>query len=209
MFERFLPKEGNFFEIFEQHAELIFQAAQKLVVTLSQKQLRACLSGNSIKKIEHQADELTHQCVEMIRKTFVTPFDREDIYRLISGLDDIIDDIDAVFECLVIYKITAIHPEAIHLAKVLLQCTEEVVKTIKGLRNLKNIEEIKQRVIDIHRLENEADQILRLAIGRLFEEELDTRELIKWKEIYEIMEQATDKCEDVANLVEGILLEQS
>ena len=207
MFKYLLPQVDDFFNIFEQHATITVQAAGKLLEILSKEDPFPLSDSDYFKNLEHQADEFTHSCVDALRKTFITPIDRDQIYNLISHMDDIVDNIYHVYECLVIYQIRGITPEAKNLAGVLFNAVEKVALAISALRNVKNIENIKEHLISIHRLENEGDQVLRRAIGLLFEKEPDIRLVIKWKEIYEILEEAIDTCEDVANTVEGIILE--
>jgi uncharacterized protein Yka (UPF0111/DUF47 family) len=162
-----------------------------------------------IKELEHRADILTHHCVEALHKIFITPIDREDIYRLISHQDDVIDCIDGAARRIAIYKIVDMPPEAKQLADTVLASTEYVQEAVAGLRNLKNAADIQRCCFQINKVENEADILLSKVLGALFESEKDLRLLIKWKEIYEAMEGATDRCEDVANIIDGIILEHS
>lgn len=206
MFSWLFPREVKFFDFFDKHAEVIVAAA---------KELRKLLSGGAdiplsvvrIKDLEHQADRITHQCIDSLHKVFITPLDREDIHNLIGRMDDIIDCLDGAARCVAIYKINEMTPEALQLAEVVVQSVEYVQSAVKGLRDLKNAPEIQKYCLKINKSENEADVLLSKTIGSLFEKEKDTRQLIKWKEIYEKMEQATDRCEDVANIIDGIILE--
>jgi len=204
MFGKLLPRETSFFDYFEKHAALIVKGAQELIALMINNDL---LKASQIKDIEHEADTITHQCVEALHKTFITPIEREDIHRLISRMDDIIDYIDDAADRLFLYKIQIIKPEAKELTQVLLNATLEVEQAVKGLRHLDKDEAIRKRCININCLENEADSVFRRAVVCLFEEEKDTRTLIKWKEIYEDLESAADRCEDVANIIEGVILE--
>src|SRR5262249_26247867 len=160
-----------------------------------------------IKEIEHECDTITHQCVEALHKTFITPIERDDIYRLISRMDDIMDYVEAAAERMALYKLTQMTEDVKNLADVLVRATQELAEAVKLLRNMQNAEAISQKCIDINRLENEADSLLRTAVARLFDEENDTKTIIKWKEIYENLESASDRCEDVANIIEGVVLE--
>ncbi|HEX4459107.1 MAG TPA: DUF47 family protein [Polyangia bacterium] len=162
-----------------------------------------------IKEIEHECDTITHHCVEQLHKTFITPIERDDIFRLISKMDDIMDYVEAASERIALYKLTNMTQDVKDLADVLLRAAQELEGTLKLLRNLENAEAITKRCIDINRLENEADSILRAAVARLFDEEKDVLAIIKWKEIYENLENATDRCEDVANIIEGVVLEHA
>ncbi len=204
---RFLiPKEGRFFEHFDQSADLIVKAAtefREMLKDLSHIESRA----RNIKRIEHDADEVTHATIELLHKVFITPIDREDIFALVSKMDDIVDFIEAASERMFLYGITSMTPEAESLADVCVKAAEHVREAVHSLKNLKNPEQIIKSCVEINRLENEGDHILRSGIAKLFREEPDTRNLIKLKEIYELLETVTDRCEDVANIIEGIVLE--
>ena len=162
-----------------------------------------------IKEIEHEADVVTHQCVAALHKTFVTPIDRNDIHRLISHMDDVIDLVDAAAERIMLYELDTMWQGLKDLADVLVRATESLEQAVQGLRDLRHPDVIRERCIDVNRLENEADAVLRNALAALFRKEKDPILIIKWKEIYEILESATDRCEDVANVIEGVALEQS
>jgi len=206
MFGRLLPKETSFFDFFDRHAALSEEGAKefrKLVEVGSS--VVSC--AKRIKEIEHEADTVTHRCVEALHRTFITPIERDDIYRLISRMDDVLDYVEAAAERISLYEITVMTPEVRELAQVLCKATEKVAVALKGLRDMKNAEPISQACVDVNRLENEGDAILRIAVARLFREETNAIMVIKWKEIYESLESATDRCEDVANIVEGIVLE--
>lgn len=205
MFRKFLPTKVLFFDLFEQHAALIVEAAQKFYEGISHEGGINDLS--SIKILEHQADLLTQKCLESLHKTFITPIDRDQIYSLIKGLDDIIDSIDEANDAMRIYKIHKATPEYIRLAELLVQSTRQIEIGVKGLRRMG--EGALAAIIhkEIHRLEHEADEVLTKAIGNLFDEEKDARQIIKWKDLYEILENSTDQCAAVADLIEGIFLE--
>ncbi len=200
------PREVKFFDLFDKHAETIVAAAKELR-TLVSDGADIPLSVVRIKDLEHKADKITHQCIDSLHKVFITPLDRDDIHNLIGRMDDIVDCLDGAARCIAIYKIKEMPKDALQLIQVVVLATEYVQKAVKGLRDLKNAPEIQQYCFKINQAENEADVILSKAIGTLFEKEPDTRLLIKWKEIYEKMEQATDRCEDVANIIDGIILE--
>lgn len=206
VFGRLLPKEEKFFDFFVQIAGLIVDGAREfrdMLADMSHMEEHA----KNIKDLEHQADEITHHTVELLHKTFITPFDREDIYQLISKLDDILDFIEAGSERMFLYSLTAVPPEMVELADICLLSTNAIKQAMGYLHDLKNPADILTLCVEVHRLENEADKVLRTAIAKLFREEPDTRHLIKLKEIFELLETVTDRCEDVANIVEGILLE--
>lgn len=206
VFGSLIPKEEKFVDFFIQVAGLTVDGARELETLLSNLS-DAKKHAQQIKNLEHQADELTHHTVELLHKTFITPFDREDIYHLISKLDDILDFIDAAAERLHLYEITSIPPEMLEMAKICLQCTLAIKDAMAYLHDLRKPEEMVKICVEVHRLENEADHILRQTTAKLFKQEPDIRQLIKLKEIFELLETVTDRCEDVANIVEGILLE--
>ena len=208
MFGRFLPKETSFFDFFEEHAALTVEGAKEflsLVSTGANIETKA----RRIHDIEHETDVITHRCVETLHKTFITPIDRDNIHRLITRMDDIMDFVEAASERIALYELTVMTPDVRDLADVLVRATQQVELALKGLRNLKNPQAILKVCIDINRLENESDQILRRAVAKLFKEEKDPIVVIKWKEIYENLENAADRCEDVANIIEGVILEHS
>ncbi len=206
MLGKLIPREGRFFDLFDRGADLIIEGAlefRKMISDLS----GAEKYSDTIKDIEHKADNITHQTIEMLHKTFITPIDRDDIHQLITRMDDILDLIEAAAQRIVLYGIIKLPAEAFELADICVKAAEHVKKTVGGLHDLKHPEILMQECVEINRLENEADQILRKALAKLFQQEPDTRQVIKLKDIYELLETATDRCEDVANIVEGIVLE--
>jgi hypothetical protein len=208
MLGKFLPQEPLFFDFFEKHAHLMHRAAQVFLQFMLSNKIELREGFNPIKEIEHQADEVTHHCIENLHKSFITPLQQDDILHLISNMDDVIDYIDAAFDACLIYKISSSTSMAQELSHLLVSATEKLEFNIKSLRDRKKrAAEIRETNTQIHRLENEADQLFRKALGQLFDEEQDIRLLIKWKEIYETLEQAMDSCEDVSNIIEGIILE--
>ncbi len=208
MFGRFLPRDTSFFDLFEQHAALTVEGAKEFFA-IAQTGANIAAKARRIKEIEHEADVVTHRCVEALHKTFITPIERGDIYRLISRMDDIMDFVEAAAERLTLYEITTMSDEVRDLADVLVRSCEQIKNAMQGLRNMKNAEPILKACLDVNRLENDADAILRAAVARLFREEKDPIVIIKWKEIYENLESATDRCEDVANTIEGVVLENA
>jgi hypothetical protein len=208
MFGRFLPRETSFFDFFEQHAQLTVEGTRDFLslVTTGANIEAKC---RRISDIEHETDVITHRCVEALHKTFITPIDRDSIHRLITKMDDIMDYVEAAAERLELYELTAMTNDARDLADVLHRTAMQVEQAVRGLRNLKDPQATIKLCIDINRLENEADAILRRSVARLFKEEKDPIIVIKWKEIYENLENATDRCEDVANIIEGVILEHA
>lgn len=207
MFARLFPNEGKgFFDFFEQHAEKTLEAA-KLLYTMLAQPGDAAGQARRIKEVEHEGDIITHRAVETLHKTFVTPIDRGDIHRLITRLDDILDLIEATSERVWLYDINTADPDATQLAEVLVQAVTQVNRAMGGLRNLHDREALLQICMEINRFENEGDTLLRSALARLFNGNKDPITIIKLKEVYDFLEDAVDRCEDVANVLEGVALE--
>jgi len=206
---KFLSRNEEFFDIFEQVVANINEGVKLLQKMLKEFQNLPELA-KAIKDVEHEGDNLTHQAIIRLNLSFVTPFDREDIYDLIARLDDILDGIEAVAERLVIFKVDKPRgQETIQFASGILASTEELAKMVTGLRDLKDAKAILHSCVEVNRLENEGDTLLRQGLANLFEQEIDPLEVIKWKEIYELLETITDRCEDVANIIEGVVLKYS
>lgn len=205
-FGALLPKEYSFFDFFEQHASKCVEGARLLQHLLHNVQDAETLV-KEIKEVEHAGDKITHHTIETLHRTFITPLDREEIHQLISVMDDILDYIDAASQRILLYEIAEITPEAQELGEVLMRATEQVQEAVTGLRRLRYPMETLQTCVEINRLENEGDAALRKGMARLFKESTDPIHIIKWKEIYEFLEEATDACEDVANIIEGVVLE--
>lgn len=207
MFTRLLPQEFGFFDNFEKHVDLAIEGA-KLLVNLLESLDAPGPKARRIKELEHEADVVTHHTMEMLRKTFVTPFDRNEIHHLISSLDDIMDAMEAAAERLTLYEITQATPEARTLARNLVSATAQLQVAVRGLRHVKRDRDaIMTACVDINRIENENDEMLREGLAKLFKHERDPVFIMKWKEIYEILEDATDRCEDATDVIEGVVLE--
>ena len=208
MFGRFMPKEGRFFELFNDHARAIVDGSRELAQLMSHfddLQRRAY----SIESIEKRADKITHATVDLLHKTFITPIDRDDIHQLFTTMDDILDLIEDVAHSIFLYDIKIVTPEAKKLAEICVACSEKVQSSVNLLHSMENSAEILAICEDIDRLESEADHVMRAAMAKLFREETDVRQVIKLKEIYELLEGVTDKCEDVANIIEGIIVQNA
>lgn len=208
MLKRLMPRETDFFDLFERHTATSVRACRELV-ELTSTGTDVAARAKRIKELEHEADTITHECVEALHKTFITPLDRDQIHMLISHMDDIVDYVEMVSDLCVLYNVERIAPDAKELADVLLEATLHIEGAVKGLRDMKNAGAISERCIEVNRLENRGDELLRGAVARLFREERDPIAIIKWKEIFESLEIATDRCEDVANIIEGIVLENA
>ena len=162
-----------------------------------------------LKDAEHKADDITHHTMEMLHKTFITPFDRDQIHELISFMDDVMDLMDGAARRMMLYGVQEIPEDLLELAKVLHHSTLEMQKAVKGLRDMKNSTQILKSCIEINKLENDGDAIRDAAIARLFKEEKNAVQVLIWKEIYEDIETSIDRCEDVANIIEGVVLENA
>jgi uncharacterized protein len=201
-----IPKEEKFFEMFKEMGQIIVSGAQRLKLMLDEYD-NPSESQRLIKDIEHQGDLQTHKIIKMLNTTFITPFDREDIYALASGLDDILDLIDASAQRFVMYRVDKPTFEAKELAFIIVRCCHSLNSALMHLG--KRHDDIHAQCVELNSLENEADKVCREAISRLFDEEQDPIQLIKWKEIYEILERTTDKCEDAANILESVVVKNA
>lgn len=205
---RLMPKQQKLFECFEQMASLGVDAAKVLREILAATPQQAELVCD-LEAVEQRGDDANHAALAMLQKRTNFPISREQITQLLGHLDDVIDGADAAAHRLVLYRVKAIKPEAIELAGLLAEATVEVSRCIGGLRKAASKEEVLASVIEVNRLENRGDEVLRTAIGTLFANEPDAIELIKWKELFEILEEGLDACEHVANLVEAIVVENT
>ncbi len=208
MFGRLLPKEGRFYDLFNDHAEQVVRAGRELVLLMQDFGNREA-HARLIDEAEHSADRITAEAMRLLHKTFITPIDRDQIHGLVNAMDDICDLIQDVTESITLYDIRSITPETKRLADVALKCCERVKDVVALLAQEGHAEAVLKTCDEIDRLESDADRELRAAISRLFREEKDVLEIIKMKVIYEQLEAITDRCEDVANLAEGIVLENS
>jgi predicted phosphate transport protein (TIGR00153 family) len=201
-----LPREDEYFVLLSLMTEKIQDGSNALVEMLQDKRENFETHTKRIKDIEHECDELSHKITVKLNKSFITPFDREDIFTLSVALDDVMDYIDAGARAILMYDIQEINDHAKHLAKVIQTLSIEVNAAVAMLRKPDGMN---QNIVEIHRLENEADDVYFRAIGELFHNQTDAITLIKWKELYEILENATDRCESVANIVESIVLKHN
>jgi predicted phosphate transport protein (TIGR00153 family) len=202
---RLIPREERFFDLFVEDAANVLGAARLLeafVRTYDAVERRA----GEIRDAEHRGDEISHDIGRRLESTFVTPFDREEIHGLISALDDVLDYIEEVADTFVLYHIDAPTPVAVEQAAIVVRQCEQLHEALGHLRGFKNLDKY---WIEVHRLENEGDRIVRSAIASLFEKEKNPIELIKWKEIYTLLETTIDKCEDVANIIERIVVKNA
>jgi uncharacterized protein len=206
MLRKLLPREDQYFDLFVQMTNYIVEAVRELRDMLNDQQPNFAEYSQRIKRLEHACDELTHTISTKLNKSFITPFDREDIYHMSSALDDIVDLIDDAARAIIIFDVREIKPYAQDFAGVLEKMTEQLREVVAMLQKPKNLT---QRLVEIHRLENDGDDIYHNAIAELFHEERDPLTVIKWKEIYEKLEAAVDRCENVANIIESVMIKHT
>jgi predicted phosphate transport protein (TIGR00153 family) len=208
MIRKFIPREFNFFDLFERQVSFAVDA------TLYFKQVIS--SGNinegvlqKIRDLEHQGDDVAHTIIDQLNKTFITPFDREDIYALTKELDNVVDMINTILGRMVIYKLSGVNPNLVKFAVMIDDSVNALALAIKGMRSTKNSKSVIEACVEINRLENEGDAMRDMVLAELFEKEKDTITIIKLKEIYQDAETLLDICEDVAHVVESILVKQA
>lgn len=201
-----IPREVRFFDHFEQQSQHIIKAAE-LLHELVHNFPDARAKAHAIKEVEHQGDQVTHEIVKRLNTTFITPIDREDIHALATRLDDVLDYIEASAERLVVYRIKETTSSCRAMAELIVTIVHAMDQAIRCLRTMDPA--FHEHAVEVNRLENGADNLLRESLASLFEETGDPIEVIKWKEIYETMEIVTDRCEDVANVIEGIILKMA
>jgi predicted phosphate transport protein (TIGR00153 family) len=208
MFGRLMPRQGRFFELFNEHAEQLVQGAQELVTLIS--------SGDDVERrayniesIEKRGDKIALAAIELLHRTFITPLDRDDIHTLVSKMDDILDVMEDTSQSIYAYDVRSITPEAVRLAELCVACVDKVKAAVGMLSNMDNAKAIMVVCQDIDRLESEADHVMRAAMAKLFRDEPDVRQVMKMRSVYEMLETVTDRCEDVANVIQGIVLENS
>ena len=207
MLRKFLPKETDFFSMFEK-AVLNLNKGALLLVEMMEDLSIGEIKTKEIYEAEQEGDMLTHEVMRKLNKTFLTPVDREDIHALINHIDDVLDLIWAVADRTMLFKLESAPPEAVELSKTLLETTEFITKAVGCLKD-KKYSYIQEYCIEINRLENRGDRIFRAALVKLFDNIKDPILVIKWKEVYEHLEEAHDTCEDVADILEGIILKHA
>jgi hypothetical protein len=201
MFSLF-PKDENFFELFRRQAALVRQGCEQLD-EMMQKFDRLEERAKALKDVEHQGDLIAHEAFERLNRTFITPIEREDIHGLVSGLDDVLDAVEGVASRIVLFKITTTTPQAQQLTRIVAACGAQITQAVERLKEFKALMPF---TIEINRLENEADVLSREATADLFDGRHDFLDVVRWKEIYGRLENAADQCEDVANVIEAIVL---
>jgi predicted phosphate transport protein (TIGR00153 family) len=208
MFARLMPRDGRFFEYYNAHAERIVEGARELAVmitTFSELEVHA----QRIDIAERAADKVTHETITQLHRTFITPFDRDQMHQLITSMDDILDLIQDVAESVLLYDLQRITPEAKQLAEICQMSCDRVKSAVGLLTHIKQSDAIMKCCEEIDRLESDADRVMRSALGKLFRDENDVKQVMKLRVLYDLLESITDRCEDVANVIEGIVLENS
>jgi predicted phosphate transport protein (TIGR00153 family) len=208
LLEKLMPKTDTFYDFFEKQAALTVEGV-RLLKELLEDFTDVQRKVQEIKDVEHHADDVTHRAFELLHTQFITPFDRADIHRLLSRIDDVLDLADAAAERLWLYDVGSVVPEARELAGVLLAQARKMQDAVHGLRDIKDSKVILDACLEINVLENQADTLLRQALAHLFKSGSDTLRVIKWKEVLDLIETATDRAEDVANVIEGVVLENA
>ena len=203
-----LPRQHKFFDLFEESARNMVKVSRTLQEMIDNWDV---MEGRvaEITELEHAGDTITHQIIAQLNRTFVTPFDREDIALLSHTMDDVTDFVHAAADAMLIYKIDSPTQRAKELANIIVEAATEIEKAVGGLRRRVDLKQILGRCVEINRLENMADRVFRTAMAELFDDAMDITQVIKWREIYEHMESATDRCEDVANVLEGVALKHA
>ena len=214
LFGKLLPREGNFFDLFNQHGNHIVEGARAFILMIQNygdTMLREKYASE-VDRAEKQADRITAEVNRLLHKTFITPIDREQIHSLINAMDDIVDLLQDASETMSLYDVRAMTEDVLRLGDLSAKCCERVQHAVTLLPRISQVEAAEAAIKtceEIDKLESDADRVMRAAMSRLFREEKDVRELIKLKAIYELLESISDRCEDVANLIEGVVLENS
>ncbi|HYD42024.1 MAG TPA: DUF47 family protein [Anaeromyxobacter sp.] len=209
LLQRLMPKSDDFFSDFEAQADAVVEGTKALKDLLDDF-TRVPEKVAALKEIEHRADDITHRAFARLHTQFITPFDRAEIHRLLSRIDDVVDLADAAAERIALYDIDQVMPEARELAAVLVAQAEKMAEVVRGLRTFrKDPEVVLAGCREINSLENQADTLTRRTMAKLFKRGNDPLEVVKWKEIIDLIESATDRAEDVANVVEGVVLEHA
>ena len=214
LFGKLLPREGNFFELFNQHGNYIVEGARAFILLIQNyaDPLLREKYGNEVGHAERQADRITAEVNRLLHKTFITPIGREHIHGLINAMDDILDLLQDATETMQLYDVRAMTDDILRLGEISARCCERVQHAVSLLPRISHSEAAESAIKtceEIDQLESDADRVMRAAMSKLFREENDVRELIKLKTIYEQLESISDRCEDVANLIEGVVLENS
>jgi len=208
MIQRFIPKEFNFFNLFERQVSFAVDASRYFKQVISSGKIDESVLPK-IREIEHQGDDVAHTIIAQLNKTFITPFDREDIFALAKELDDVVDMINTILGRMVVYKLSGVNNNLVKFSVMIDDSVNALALAVKGLSNMKHYQSVLDACVEINRLENEGDTMRDIVLAELFEKEKDPIVVIKLKEIYQDAETLLDICEDVAHVVESILVKQA
>jgi uncharacterized protein len=201
-------KEDKFYKLFIETSQIIYETAKMLgdyIEDLSEAESKLA----SIKEMEHKGDQLQHEILQQLNKTFLTPFDREDIYLIAKNMDDVIDYMEASAGRFVMFNVDKPTPEAKQLCSLIYDCSVEIITLLEELKNMRTSKVLPEKIIEINRLEEEGDRVSRKAIKDLFRSDIPVIEVIKWREIYQFLEDTLDACEEVANVIEGVVMKNA
>jgi len=204
---KIFPKEFNFYALFEKQAGIAVEAAKRFKEMASRGLDEATVTA--VRNLEREGDEAAHAILEQLDKTFITPFDREDIHALANELDDVTDQIDTIVNRMRIYKLTGFNKDLLEFAKVIEEAILTLARAVNGMRDMKNHKLIEDACVEVNRLENVSDAMRDTVLAELFDTEKDAIAVIKWKEIFQDAEKVLDQCEDVAHIVRSIVLKQA
>lgn len=202
------PKEDKFYDYFIEIAKIAQRASNMLVEFIKDLE-NSEENHKKLKEIEHEGDKKQHEILQELNKTFITPFDREDIYLIAKDMDDVIDFIEATASRFVMLNVNNCTEEAEMLSRMIVKCCEELIALMEELKNMKTSKKLRNNIIEINRIEEEGDRVSRKAIRDLFRSNTEVIEIIKWREIYQYLEDTLDACEDVANVVEGVVMKNA
>lgn len=205
---RITAKEGIYFDLFVETTDIIYKSA-KMLEDLMENYVDIREKIAAIENVEHECDLHVHKIMSILNASFITPIDREDIYLIAKELDNIVDDIESTAHRFRMFNVKVINEDALKLVKLIVECAKELKDVMIGLKALKKGSNMKEKIIEVNRIENEGDDIYRNAITKLFVTEKDPVEIIIWKEIFEYLENTLDACEDVANIVEGVVMKHA
>ena len=204
----FTPKEDKFYEFFVQTANIAYTEAKLLLDFLNNLE-NSEENLKKLKEVEHEGDKKQHEILEQLNKTFITPIDREDIYIIAKDMDDIIDYIESTASRFVMFNVNECTEEAISLSKMIVQCCRELIIIMEELKNMKTSKQLSKKIIEVNRIEEDGDVISRKAIGDIFRKDMKVIDVIKWREIYQYLEDTLDACEDLANVIEGVVMKNA
>ena len=208
MLKQLIPQEYDFFKSFDKATEYAVAAA-RLLLRLTQDYANADPIARELNDVEHACDDVAHRTMEQLNKSFITPLDREDIHVMILRIDDVVDLTNAAANRMAFFGIQSPTDHAVNLAKQIVRGCEKLAEAVRGMRSTRNYEQVMRDCISVHEVENAADDILHAALAELFANEKNAIEVIKWKDIYETMEKVTDRLEDVANVLQGVIVKMS